>query len=477
MMKSKLSLLAIIFFNLSNAQLQNPGFENITNNIPDNWSVKTIESYDWKIDNNQKHQGKYSFQLIGNSNNTKDLQIFSQKIAIEGKGLRKIEISAYIKSENTLGNISLFTQVLDKDNKKIDFGNSDFQKRKIIPNKDWTKYSLEFVIDNNAKYLLIGGLLSDAGSVWFDDFEVKEINFSDKEASTIASNYIEEFKNLVKTKSIFRDKIDWNIVDENIKKLSKGMETIDDTKPALQYIMNVLKGSGDIHSFIVSKKSVDAKKTGNTKGIEPESKLIDNKIGYIMVPGFATSNIEVGNEFASKINEMIKKLDSENEIHGWIIDLRTNTGGSMHPMILGLSSLLGDGTLGYFITKEQKVPWILENGKFNRNKITQPYKLKNPSSKIAILIGNKTASAGEATAISFIGKSNVKLFGQPTRGLTSGNSTHPLSDGRALALATSFEMDRNGKEYQEKINPDIMIDKPNNDKDIETEIAIKWILE
>ena len=265
-------------------------------------------------------------------------------------------------------------------------------------------------------------------------------------------------------------------MDENIKKLSQGMETIDDTKPALQYIMNALKGTGDIHSFIVSKKSVDAKKTGNTKGIEPESRLIDSKIGYVMVPAFSTSNTEVGNQFASKINEMIRKLDSENEINGWIIDLRTNSGGSMHPMILGLGSLIGDGTLGYFITKENKVPWILENGKFNRNEIAKPYKLKNPSSKIAVLIGKKTASSGEATVISFIGKDNVKLFGQSTRGLTSGNSTHPLSDGRALALATSFEMDRTGKEYREEIHPDVIIE-PSTEKDLELETAKNWILE
>ena len=241
-------------------------------------------------------------------------------------------------------------------------------------------------------------------------------------------------------------------------------------------MMNTLKGSGDIHSFIVSKKSTDEKKIKNLKGIEPESKIIDGKIGYIMIPGFATSNTEVGNQFASKINEMIKNLDSENKTDGWIVDLRTNTGGSIYPMILGLESLIGDGTLGYFVTKEKNIPWILENGKFGKNEITQPYKLKNSNSKIAILVGKKTISAGEATAISFIGKQNVKLIGQPTGGFTSANSTFPLSDGRSLALATSFEMDRTGKEYREKINPDILVE-PSSEKDLEIEIAKNWILE
>ncbi len=475
-MKLKFSILTIIIINLSHAQIKNPGFENSTKNLPDNWTVRKVESYDWQIDDTQKHQGNKSLQLTGLSADTKTFQQFSQVIPISGKGLRKIELSAYIESKNLNGKIGLWTQIWNADKEKIGFESFDSQSKTIPVNRDWAKYSLEFVIDDNAKNLLIGGLLSGKGTAWFDDFEVKEIDFSHKEASKISSDYIEYFKNLIKTKSMFRDKIDWNIVDENIKKLSLGAETIDDTKPAIQYIMNVLKGSGDIHSFIVSKKSTDAKKTSNTKGIEPLSKLIDSKIGYIMVPGFSTSNKEIGNQFASKINEMIKKLDSENEISGWIIDLRTNTGGSIHPMILGLSSLVGDGTLGYFVTKEKNVPWILENGKFGQNEIPQPYKLRNPSSKIAILIGKKTGSAGEATAISFIGKENVKLFGQPTAGLTSANSSFPLSDGRSLALATSFEMDRTGKEYREKINPDVFVE-PSSEKDSELETAKSWIFE
>lgn len=475
-MKLKFSILTFFLINFSNAQLQNPSFENSTDNFPDNWNVKNIDSYVWKIDNSQKYQGKNSFQIIGNSQETKIFQSFSQNISIEGKARRKIEISAYVKSENINGKINLWCQVFDIDGKKIDSGTSHTQQKPIITNSDWTKYSLQFIIDENAKSLKIGSLLAGSGNVWFDDFDIKEIALSDTKASKVASDYIEYFKNLIKTKSMFRDKIDWNVVDENIKKLSIGAETVDDTKPAIQYLMNVLKGSGDIHSFIVSKKSTDAKKTVNTKGIEPESKLIDSKIGYVMVPAFSTSNIEVGNQFASKINGMIKKLDSENKIKGWVIDLRTNTGGSLRPMIIGLGSLVGEGTLGYFITKEEKIPWILENGKFDMNKITQMHKLKNQSPKIAILIGKKTASAGEATVISFIGKNNVKLFGQSTAGLTSGNSTHLLSDGRSLALATSFEMDRTGKEYREKINPDVFVES-SSDKDLELETAKSWILD
>ena len=117
-MTLKFSILTILLINFSNAQLQNLGFENSTNNLPDNWSIKKTESYDWKIDNSQKYQGQNSFQIVGSSNNTKTFQSFYQKIPIEEKGRRKIEISAYVKSENIDGKINLWFQVLDKDGNK-----------------------------------------------------------------------------------------------------------------------------------------------------------------------------------------------------------------------------------------------------------------------------------------------------------------------------------------------------------------------
>ena len=51
-----------------------------------------------------------------------------------------------------------------------------------------------------------------------------------------------------------------------------------------------------------------------------------------------------------------------------------------------------------------------------------------------------------------------------------------LSDGKSIALAVSFEMDRTGKEYRSEIIPDVII-KPDANKDLDLETAQKWILE
>ncbi|ASW73766.1 hypothetical protein CJF12_05330 [Chryseobacterium piperi] len=407
------------------------------------------------------------------------MQSFSQVVPIPGKGLRKLEISAYIKSENVKGNIALWCQVKDENKKSIDFGNSDTQNHKVTLNSDWKKYSLEFIVDNDAKNFVLGGFLSGSGNVWFDDFTITEIPFSSNPASKTALKYIDEFKEIVKKKSIFRNAIDWKILQTNLTKISGDMETIEDTGPALSYIMKTLATAGDHHSFIQSKENTQEKNSSNPTAREPESQLLDQKIGYIMVPGFSSLNKEIGVAFAEKIQNMIRKLDAKNDIKGWIIDLRQNSGGNMHPMIGGLGPLTGEGILGYFVVDgKTKSPWKYQQGKITNITVPQPYTLKKPNQKIAILIGPATASSGEATAISFIGKKNAKTFGQPSAGYTSANQDFKLSDGKSLYLASSYEMDRTGKEYKEKIQPDVLI-TPSTDKNTDADIqkASDWILE
>lgn len=463
----------------ASAQLQNPGFEKTENNYPSDWSHKVLDPYEMKYDGEVKHSGNGSLQIFGKQDHVNELQTFSQKVKIPGKGLRKVEIGAFIKSANIQGNISLWAQVWDGKNTMVDFGNSFSQNRKIVQNEDWKKYTLEFILNDHADYFVLGGFLKGSGKVWFDDFSVTEIPFSDKEASKTALKYINQFKNIVKKNSIFKDKIDWSSLDNNLQKLSGGMVTEEDTAPAIQHIIKVLRAAGDNHSFVDNKQYAEEKKSTKSSPIEPEYKLLDQKIGYIMVPAFSSLNKEVGNAFAEKIQGMIKKLDSENILKGWIVDLRSNTGGNMYPMITGLGPLTGEGALGYFAKDgKSKSAWKYKDGSMYSVSVSKPYTLHDQNPKIAVLIGTMTASSGEATTISFIGKKNVKTFGQPSAGLTSANQGYELSDGRTLYLAVSYEMDRTGKEYKEGIQPDIMI-TPSEDKNADAVLqkATEWIME
>lgn len=179
--------------------------------------------------------------------------------------------------------------------------------------------------------------------------------------------------------------------------------------------------------------------------------------------------------FSSKIQALIRELDAGNNIKGWIVDLRKNTGGNMWPMLAGLAPLTGAGPLGYFVQnangKESNDVWNA-----TRIKVKKSYKLKNPDPKVAVLIGPRTSSSGEMTTVAFIGSDNTRLFGQPTGGYTSANRTFLLSDGSNLLLASSYVADRNQKKYLGKITPDEVI-TPVPGLDADVNAAVIWLLE
>ncbi|MFC0610168.1 S41 family peptidase [Rufibacter quisquiliarum] len=182
-------------------------------------------------------------------------------------------------------------------------------------------------------------------------------------------------------------------------------------------------------------------------------------------------------QFANTIRSIIEKIDTENTVTGWIVDLRHNGGGNMWPMIAGLNALVEDGTAGYFVQGKLKIPWLNENGKINgKQKPVNTYKIKNKKVKIAILFDGKTGSSGEMTVVSFLRLPNVKSFGQKSAGYTTANYNFPLSNGGQLLLARTYVMDRTGKSYKGEITPDLAVsDLSNTKNDNVIKTAIEWL--
>ncbi|WP_454059038.1 S41 family peptidase [Elizabethkingia ursingii] len=305
------------------------------------------------------------------------------------------------------------------------------------------------------------------------------VNKTEIVADKPAEPFIMEIRDIVKQNSLFRDKLNWNAIDENIKKLSVGMKTTNDTKPVIDYIISELRKVGDKHSFFMS-IAATTNYSNPTKKLEgATSKLLPGDIGYINVPHFGSVNDSAMTVYAQNIQNLIKDLDTKNNIKGWIIDLRKNTGGNMYPMITGLGPLLDKGTLGYFVSNNKKNPWkLMEKGEkmWSSNAyVPNAYKLKKRPERIALLVGGRTASSGEFTVVSFIGQNNIRLFGQPTAGYTTGNRTYVLSNGSSLMLSISNAADRDKKDHIGAINPDVLVEQSVN-KDADLEAASKWVL-
>lgn len=465
--------------------IKNAGFEISRDSLlmlPGSWSIKKVDGFVYSIDEKHKRSDSKSFTISSTQySNTTTHMPFSQVVPINVSKPTRISISVYIKTNEIKGEAGLWSQIWDKDNKQIGFANLQMQNVFINGTSDWTKYSINLNVDEQSKSLLLGGYLKGAGAVWYDDFSLDAYDTKEPPSKEV-EKYISEVTEIVKEKSIYRDSINWKQIDSDLKSLSRGVKSVEDSRFLIDFILMKLRKAGDNHSFLREKTTVQKYASKNINPDRPYSKIVGKEIGYIYIPGFSSTNDTASLNFSNSVQHMIKKIDSENKVKGWIVDLRGNTGGNMWPMLAGLGPLIGKGSIGYFVNSSKYIPWM--NAQEKLSKINSPaaaskiqYSLKDTNTRIAVLIGPKTSSSGEMTAIAFIGKNNTKLIGKPSGGFTTANGSFKLSNGSMLLLATSYCADRNKIKYLGKINPDIVVPSSTSTSDEDLTAAEKWIIE
>ena len=259
--------------------------------------------------------------------------------------------------------------------------------------------------------------------------------------------------------SINKDSIDWVTFRSDVMKRGKDAKNIRETYPAIQF---TLKQLGDHHSRFWEPGELGKRLSEDQTMPEIRSEWIIGNIGYIQIPGFMGIDSRA-RKFAQQIQDKIKELD-KNNIQFWIVDLTCNNGGTVMPMLLGIGPLLGEGVAGFLVNpKNIYSKWAYSNGiavyddsKYQM-RLANPYRLKNKIKKLAVIIGRKTASGGEAIAVSFKGTKNSCFIGQLTSGSSTGTFVCKLSDGAVILFANSKFADRNKHIYGIPIQPDILV--------------------
>jgi len=259
--------------------------------------------------------------------------------------------------------------------------------------------------------------------------------------------------------SIHKDSIDWVKFRSDVIKRGKGAKNIRETYPAIRF---ALKQLGDHHSRFWEPGELGTRLSADQPIPKIKSELINGNIGYIQIPGFMGINSRA-QEFAQQIQDKIKELD-KNNIQFWIVDLTYNNGGTVLPMLLGLGPILGEGVAGFLVNSENFYSkWAYSNGiavyddSTYQMKLANPYRLRNEIQRIAVIIGRKTGSGGEAIAVSFKGTKNSCFIGQPTSGASTGTLVYELNDGAVILFANSNFADRNKNIYGGPIQPDISV--------------------
>lgn len=337
--------------------------------------------------------------------------------------------------------------------------------------------------------------------------------------SKAAQQYLDHVLDLMQAHALHTREIDWAAVRSETLKRAAGAETTSDTYPAIYYALTRLK---ERHSFL---RLPDALSEAERKRAfasmrailapykdqslrhaspvfrgrtAPSGHMIhvgNASFAYVVIPACVGKHSDMqGNladfhAYAESLHSIAADLEANHPL-GWIVDLRGNGGGSMYPMIAGIGFLLGEGTLGYFVSSDgSENAWFYRKGKagmMSGSSEETMEQIKDASvaardlPPVAVLLDSGTASAAEAVAISFIDRPSTRSFGAHTFGLSTGNRDFPLADGTLLILCGVVEADRKHREYPDGIEPDVAVPEPAVLPSAETDTAIQqaeqWLL-
>lgn len=235
---------------------------------------------------------------------------------------------------------------------------------------------------------------------------------------------------------------------------------------------------GDGHSFVSARGySRDHKEEYERPPLKqpmPEATWHSGNILQITVPFFISPDADERRQYQDILKNALNEA-AERGVRGVIVDLRDNGGGAMGPMLNGLSSLLGPGTLGYFTDPAGDIGFGINWGASAENKIDLANKdnFRLTGTPVAVLAGKNTCSSGEITFLSLQGRPNTQSFGEATYGSSSGNLSVPLTlDGQDTGiyvhLCTGICLDRNKRGDGGPIKPDVETADP-------LKAALQWI--
>jgi carboxyl-terminal processing protease len=281
-----------------------------------------------------------------------------------------------------------------------------------------------------------------------------------------ALTYLNNALDLIQEYSYYGKNADWNTIRYAAYQLASGANTPAQTYAAINFVFYKL---GDTHGGI-KRQYIPASTDMPTPipfFLPSVGKILDNHLGYILVPSSGFSDTTAANGYVASMQGEIRRVDLSHPC-GWIVDLRGNPGGWYSPMEVGIGPILGEGQLGGTVDADGNVTYstylngIAQWGNNISFEFNSPYHLLESNPPVAILTDSGTSSAAEALTVDFRGRPNTRSFGQPTGGQNPGiGKIFTLEDGGTLWITSQLVVDRTGKIYpMAPIQPDEVVTLP-----------------
>jgi carboxyl-terminal processing protease len=304
---------------------------------------------------------------------------------------------------------------------------------------------------------------------------------------------------VIKAQSVHRNQVNWQEVDTAFaNRLQKAKTAIDSVK-CLVYVFKQLK---DVHSMIFYQGAnysnypdLDEVTRARLWPLINRSQKVSGKfytqvlsgqVLYIFLPGIRAWGDQATVVAQALSDSLCKHANSG--FKGIILDLRLNGGGQISSMLSGLNQLLGNNYLSSSVDDNNQEKYRFEIK--DQNLYMNNYPMTSQQNKcklywdrmpVVVLTSSATVSSGSITAIAFKQRPNTYFMGEATAsGYTTGNDFFNIGNGLTLNMATSYNRDRAGIVYRDRVPVDEEIttgydfDQLQNDAAVTK--AIKWLL-
>ncbi|MFB2118917.1 S41 family peptidase [Parapedobacter sp. 2B3] len=287
------------------------------------------------------------------------------------------------------------------------------------------------------------------------------------------NDFFEQAFSLIEERSIKKNEIDWEVLKRTVTDSINHFQNNEDVYRAIGYTVSLIN---DGHSIFLSPQTPNVFTADTLPIPDIVTEIIDDDIGYIKLTGFI-ANVDNSRIYSRRIRESLYELDRSSIITGWIIDVRENNGGMASMMPLGLAPMFRDSLIGYHVNNKGEYfseyctneYYRIEDMMVEKNSALN-FNLLNKDKPIAVLISDRTASAGEMLASSFKFQKNTMTFSTPTKGLTSSLELMEFNSNAKLFLATMYLCNRDKEIINSGLNPDV---ECSSEKAYE--LAIKWL--
>lgn len=325
--------------------------------------------------------------------------------------------------------------------------------------------SIALLVPDGADVLAFGVVMSGAGTITATDIRIG-VHMKHDRVDSDALAVLDEALSIVSGNALYAGEVDWERESEALRTKFRSIGGTRDS--AYLLIRELLSQLKDRHSFFMMPEEVVRFERSGVERGESKVHLIDDGIGYIRIDGYVGVDAARSQEFSRRVSRQIEGV-APSVSNGWILDLRQNSGGNMWPMLSALSSFLGHAPLGFFQDREgTSSPWLLEDSEGEAAIDLQ-------ESRVAVLVGSRTASSGEALALAFRGRPNSMSFGKRTAGLATGNTVFKLRDGSQILLTTSLLLDRGLDSHVLGVVPDEIVEHSATDDEELFRRTINWL--